>query len=190
MADEIGIEEGSDVVVTADGATLHVRGIRPSDAALEQSFVASLSEQTRYFRFFYQLHELTPAMLARFTRIDPAREHALVALDERAGGSSIVAVARYGAAADGQGAEFAIVVADAWQHRGVGRMLMRKLIASARGRGLRHLEGVVLRVNTEMLRFVASLGFELCDAREPEQIKVVLDLAPRPSGSIPLPRGA
>ena len=65
-----------------DGARLHVRPIRPEDAALERAFVASLSEKTRYFRFFYQLNELTPAMLARFTQVDYDREMALVAIDE------------------------------------------------------------------------------------------------------------
>ncbi len=61
-----------------------MRPIRPEDAELERAFVNGLSEQTRYFRFFYQLHELTPAMLARFTQVDYDREMALVAVDERA----------------------------------------------------------------------------------------------------------
>ena len=61
-----------------DGTTLHVRPIRPEDAELERAFVNGLSEETRYFRFFYRLHELTPAMLARFTQVDYDREMALV----------------------------------------------------------------------------------------------------------------
>ena len=65
-----------------DGTSLHVRPIRPEDAELERAFVDGLSEQTRYFRFFYRLHELTPAMLARFTQVDYDREMALVAIDD------------------------------------------------------------------------------------------------------------
>ncbi len=65
-----------------DGTRLHVRPIRPEDAELERAFVNGLSEQTRYFRFFYRLHELTPAMLARFTQVDYDRELALVAIDD------------------------------------------------------------------------------------------------------------
>ena len=57
-----------------------MRPIRPEDAELERRFVAALSEQTRYFRFFYRLHELSPAMLARFTQVDYDRELALLAL--------------------------------------------------------------------------------------------------------------
>ena len=65
-----------------DGTVLHVRPIRPEDAALERAFVRGLSEETRYFRFFYRLHELTPAMLARFTQVDYDREMALVVVDD------------------------------------------------------------------------------------------------------------
>ena len=79
---------------TARGS--HVRPIRPEDAALERAFVHALSEETRYFRFFYQLNELSPAMLARFTQVDYDREMALVAIDETGErDASIVGVARY-----------------------------------------------------------------------------------------------
>ena len=55
-------------IVLADGTKLVMRPIRPEDAELERRFVASMSDQTRYYRFFYQLHELSPAMLARSRR--------------------------------------------------------------------------------------------------------------------------
>jgi acetyltransferase len=163
-----------------DGATLHVRPIRPEDAELERTFVNGLSEQTRYFRFFYRLHELTPAMLARFTQVDYDREMALVAIDDGADGlpRAIVGVARYTANPDGESAEFAIVVADAWQGRGVGRMLMERLIDCAKRRGLSRLEGAVLRANADMRRFCEGLGFAAHDdPNEPEQVTMALDLA-------------
>src|SRR6185369_1640374 len=100
-----------------DGTVLHVRPIRPEDADLERAFVNGLSEQTRYFRFFYLLHELTPAMLARFTQVDYDREMALVALVEASAGPKFVGVARYIANPDQESAEFAVVVADDWQGR-------------------------------------------------------------------------
>jgi acetyltransferase len=115
-----------------------VRPIRPEDAALERRFVNGLSEQSRYFRFFYRLHELTPQMLARFTQVDYDREMALVAVAPDPGapeGERFVGVARYIANPDGESAEFAIVVADDWQRRGVARGLMTRLDASARRRG-------------------------------------------------------
>jgi acetyltransferase len=155
-------EEVADVVLR-DGRQLHVRPIRPEDAELERAFVSGLSEQSRFFRFFYQLHELTPAMVARFTQVDYDREMALVAVDESAGAPAIVGVARYIAGLDPDSAEFAVVIGDLWQVRGVGRMLMSRLIECAKRRGLKRLEGTVLRGNGNMLKFVASFGFTVSD---------------------------
>lgn len=160
-----------------DGTLLHVRPIMPEDAELERAFVNGLSEQTRYFRFFYRLHELTPAMLARFTQVDYDRELALVAIEDRGGTPTIIGVARYIGNPDQESAEFAVVVADAWQNRGVARMLMERLIVSARKRGLKRLEGAVLRNNPNMIRFTEGLGFVAHDdPDEPEQVNAVLEL--------------
>ncbi len=163
-----------------DGTTLALRPVRPEDAELERRFVDALSEESRYFRFFYRLHEITPAMLGRFTQVDYDRELALLALapDPAApGGQSIVGVARYIANLDRESAEFAVVVADAWQGRGVSYGLMQALIARAREKGLRRLEGTVLRANTRMVRFVGHLGFTVRDdPGDAEQVVVALEL--------------
>jgi acetyltransferase len=105
---------------------------------------------------------------------------ALVAIDEGGPGKrapEFVGVARYTANPDGESAEFAVVVADAWQGRGVAQSLMRRLIECAKRRSLARLEGVVLRANTNMRKFCESLGFVLHDdPSEPEQVTLVLDL--------------
>ena len=144
---------------------------------MERAFVHGLSEQTRYYRFFYQLHELTPAMIARFTQVDYDRELALVAVDEAVGTPAIIGVSRYIMSADEEAAEFAVVVADAWHGRGVGWMLMTPLVACAKARGLKRLEGTVLRSNHNMLKFTAALGFvPHDDPDDPEQVTVTLEL--------------
>lgn len=164
-----------------NGTPLLVRPIRPEDAELERRFVATLSDETRYRRFFYRLHELTPSMLARFTQVDYDRELALVAVvedphaPERA---SFAAVARYVGNPDGESAEYAIVVHDAWQGQGIGQALMERLIDAARRRGLRRLQGAVLKENTPMLKFASALGFSIVDDHaDADQLQTVLDLA-------------
>ena len=163
-----------------DGTHLLVRPIKPEDADLERRFVASLSEQTRFFRFFYRLHELSPAMLVRFTQVDYDRELALLALrpdPTTPQGESIVGVARFIEKADLESAEFAVVVADAWHRRGIAGRLMRALITAARKKGLQRLVGTVLRANQNMLRFTAALGFvERDDPDDPDQVIVELAL--------------
>jgi acetyltransferase len=165
-------------VTLQDGSRLRVRPIRPEDAAAEVAFVAGLSDESRYLRFMYHLHELTPRMLARFTQVDYDRELALIALAGKPGDEKIVGVARYVANPDRESAEFAVVVADAWQGRGLGRALMGKLIASAKRRGFHRLIGSILGINASMQKLVRALGFRLrADLDDPEQLIAELELS-------------
>ncbi len=162
----------------ADGTVLRTRAIRPEDATLEQEFIAALSEHSRYMRFMQHLPALTPQMLARFTQVDYDRELALLALDDASGTDHIVAVARYVANPDGESVEFAIVVADAWQHRGVGHALLERLIESASARGYARMMGNVLTQNSPMLAFMRGMGFTVRrDPHDSDQMLVTLELA-------------
>jgi acetyltransferase len=142
-----------------DGTDITIRPVRPEDAQIEARFVRNLSPQSKYFRFQQAFRELTPAMLVRFTQLDYARELALIAVVKEGGREVEIAVARYGTNPDGQSCEFAVVVADAWQGKGIGTRLLTLLMESARSQGLRRVEGEVLAENTAMLDFVKHLGF-------------------------------
>jgi len=145
-----------------DGRSVRVRSIRPADASMDRAFFDGLSERSRYMRFMRHLAELTPRLVRQFTQIDDTREMALVALDDASGNETIVGIARYVAEAEqGESAEFAIVIADAWQRNGLGRDLMGMLIDGARRRGLRRLVGSILAVNAPMRGLAAAMGFAL-----------------------------
>ncbi len=143
----------------ADGTEILIRPIRPEDAPLEDRFVRELSDESRFLRFMQALSELTPEMLVRFTQIDYDREMAFIALTEIDHVPTILGVARYIIQPDGESAEFAIVVADRWQQRGIGTRLMEALMLTARSKGLRQLEGEVLSRNRGMLQLANRLGF-------------------------------
>ncbi len=98
-------------------------------------------------------------MFTRFTQLDYDREMAFIAIVTPAEGEREIGVSRYVMYPDGKGAEFALVVADEWQGRGIGTRLMQALFDAARGRGLTTLEGEVLKNNRAMLRLVTTLGF-------------------------------
>ena len=74
---------------------------------------------------------------------------------------TLLGVARYVRDKAGNDAEFAIVIADAWQNRGIGSRLLTKLIEAARTRGVKRLYGDILAINRPMLALVTKLGFEL-----------------------------
>lgn len=157
-----------------DGTHVTIRPIGPRDEAREQAFVRGLSDESRYFRFMNTLRELTPGMLHRFTDPDPDRELALVALVGAEEDPRQVAVARFVATATGDAAEFAIVVADDMQGKGLGTRLMHELIRSARARGLRQLEGTVLASNHPMLALMLALGFEVGAAPDDQRLRRVV----------------
>jgi acetyltransferase len=151
-----------------DGGTVRVRPIRPEDAEREQRFFERLSPRSRYQRFMQYLRELPPEMLARFTQLDYDRELALAALH----GGEIVAVGRYAPNRDGRSAEFALVVADDWQGKGLGQALLERLCAAARDAGYEALVGNILEANRDMLELAAHLGF-VEDSRTGSEVSVV-----------------
>jgi acetyltransferase len=100
-------------------------------------------------------------MLIRFTQLDYSRELALIAVTEIEAEEVEVGVARYIMNPDGKSCEFALVVADEWQQRGIGSRLMKALINSARQQGFTTMEGEILSSNINMQRLTESLGFTL-----------------------------
>jgi acetyltransferase len=162
----------------ADGTAVTIRPIRPEDEEIEQEFVRSLSDESRYFRFRDAVRELSPRMLEHLTRVDYDRHLALIAVTERGGRDLQIGVARYVADANRNRCEFAIAVADGWQRRGLGSRLMEALMAAARAAGMREMYGEVLAGNRKMLDFTAKLGFRArAEAGDPRVLRVEKTLA-------------
>ncbi|SFM44184.1 acetyltransferase [Nitrosomonas nitrosa] len=157
-----------------DGTDLTIRPIRPEDAEIEQAFVRDLSAESKYFRFMDTLQELSLPMLVRFTQIDYDREMALIAVLEEDGHEKELGVCRYVASHDGQTCEFALVVADEWQKKGIGNKLMNCLFDAARARGIKLMQGEVLATNRSMLELVRRLGFEVSTSEEDASIKWIV----------------
>ena len=115
------------VVSTLLGATVHVRPIRPDDAAQLVTFHQGLSSRSVYRRFFSVHPTLSDAEVERFTCVDYVDRLALVAEVD----GQIVAVARYDRSPGSPEAEVAFVVADVFQHRGIATMMLELLAYAA-----------------------------------------------------------
>ena len=148
-------------VLCRDGMPMRVRPIRPEDAAMHREFFNRLSDETRYNRLMNTLREMSPAMLVRFTQLDYAREMALIGVVEENGEDAIVGVARYASNPDRDSCEFALTIRDDFQGKGLGRILMEQLFDAARQNGLTTMEGEIFANNTNMLKLMTKLGFEL-----------------------------
>ncbi|MBI5437645.1 MAG: bifunctional acetate--CoA ligase family protein/GNAT family N-acetyltransferase [Nitrosomonadales bacterium] len=157
----------------ADGTDITIRPIRPEDAELVKRFVHDLSQESKYFRFMNSMQELTETMLVRFTQIDYSREMALIAVAAEQGQEVELGVARYAINPDGASCEFALVVADSVQGKGLGQKLMVSLMEAARANRLSVIEGEVLSNNHKMLKLMTRLGFAVkAGEDEPTIVKV------------------
>ncbi len=155
-----------------DSSRITIRPIKPEDAKITSDFVRELSAESKYLRFMNSLKELPPAMVIRLTQIDYDREIAFIATIMEGAEEKQIGVCRYSVNPDGESCEFAVVVADDWQKRGLARQLMGILIETARNKGLAYMNGVFLANNDRMLRFVQSLGFVLSNDPEDNSVKL------------------
>jgi RimJ/RimL family protein N-acetyltransferase len=144
-------------VVLADGTGVSVRPIRPTDVEALRRFHRRLSDRSICQRFFAPMPELSEAQACYFAQVDGQQRYALVALDPDRPGE-LVAVVRFDREPGTDRAEYAAVVADPWQGRGLGRAMTQRLIAAARRRGVRRLCAFVLPGNARMLGLLRDLG--------------------------------
>lgn len=161
----------------ADGTCVSVREIQPGDAPALQRLVGRLSEQTIYLRYFGPMRQLSDQQARYFAEVDGQDRYALVALDPE-NEEEIVAVVRYDRERGTDRAEYAALVEDRLQGRGLGIALTRGLIEAARERGIRDFEALVLPENRGMLRLLRSLGLPESSRREDGIRHVSVDLFP------------
>ncbi len=156
-----------------------IRPVRPEDEPAFHVAFAKLSPEDVRMRFFAPMKRLPHDMAARLTQIDYDREMAFVL--ERESDREILGVNRIVADPDNRKAEFAVIVRSDLHGRGIGRMLMQRLVQYARNRGIGEMFGDILRENVTMITFMRELGFELKSIAESEAIvRARLDLQKTP----------
>ena len=139
-----------------DGVVVPVRPIRPDDAPALQRLYGRLSEQSIRLRFFHSMENLSDQKAKDFAQVDGINRYALVALDPEQQ-EEIIAVVRFSREGSTAKAEYAALVEDDWQGRGVGLGLTRQLIDEALEREIRYLYGLVMPENRGVLKLLRSL---------------------------------
>ena len=139
-----------------DGTSVPVRRVRAGDAAALQRLVSRSSDKSKELRFLGSMKELSDGMARRFADVDGKDRFALVALDPE-NPDEIVGVVRYAREGADVGAEYAALIEDRFQGRGLGIGLTRYLIEAARENGIDHLYALVMRENVRMLGLLRSL---------------------------------
>ncbi len=158
--------------VLRDGTDVRIRPIQRGDVELERRFIEELSARSRRFRFLDSMSSPSVALLRELTEIDATTEAAYVAIVVEDGRECEIGVARLSAPANSTDCEFAIAVSDAWQRRGLGTLLMQRLIEVATARGLKTMHSVDSAENDPMRAFAKHL--HLAGERNPEDVTQML----------------
>ncbi len=163
--------------ISFQGRQVLLRPIRPEDEPEHRELYRRLEPEDIRFRLFGLMREPSHSVIARLTQIDYDREMAFIATsDNEEGRPETLGVARVVKDPDNIRGEFAVIVRSDMKGRGLGKILMQKLIRYCRSQGTRELVGQVLRDNTRMLNLSKKLGFEIQTMGNGDILEVKLDL--------------
>jgi acetate---CoA ligase (ADP-forming) len=152
--------------VLPDGTTVLIRPITPEDAPLLLGMWDRTSIESRRARFLGTFN-LDESNVHRFTDLDPDLQYGIVATRGRGEKEKIIGVARYERDPEQrEHAEFAALIEDRYQGRGIGTALVRQVAQAAADAGVRTLTGDILSDNVRMLNLVRELGLEYHSDRD------------------------
>ncbi len=156
-----------------DGRTAHIRPIRPEDRELMVEFYDEVSDQSKYFRFFSPMPQLSERDQVRFTHVDHVDRVAFIMLVA----GKMIAVGRYDKIKPGE-AEVAFLVQDAHQGRGIGQLLLEHLAQAGRERGIEKFVAEILPENHAMIRTFKDAGYQVSSAFEDGVMGLEFDIDP------------
>jgi acetyltransferase len=144
-----------------DGQYCLFRPILPEDEPQLRAFIAQVTKEDLYYRYFSEINEFTHEDLANMTQIDYDREMAIVAVRQHDGNDEIIGVTRAISDADNIDAEFSVLVRSDLKGLGMGRRLLEKMIRYTRDHGLQQLNGITMPHNTGMITLARKLNFRV-----------------------------
>ena len=170
-------------VVLRDGTPVLFRPLTPDDARLYPDYLAEVTQEDLRLRFFSSMREVSHDVIDKLIHYDPAHAMAFVAIEEPSG--KLLGVVRLHDDKDDVNGEFAILLRSRLKGHGLGWLMMKHMIAYAKERGLKTVQGQVLAENSTMLKMCAELGFHVADDEERGVKRVTLPLDKVPAEAVP-----
>ncbi len=144
-----------------NGAEVFLRPVMPADSHLIVDLFNKMSPQSIYFRFLRRLNALPENMIRQFTHVNYNSELALVAVIQEDGKDAIIAVGRYGYDPDEDITDLAVAVRDDWQHFGLGKSLLKKVVDIAKENGISRFTCMMDSQNHIIKNILLALGYRV-----------------------------
>jgi acetyltransferase len=144
-----------------DGTAIRLRPIRPEDEPKWRAMLRRCSDASIWSRFHVSFKEATHELATRFCFLDYDREIAIVAETIGEAHPEIVAVGRLVSDADHRTAEFAVLVEDAWQNRGLGTAITRHCVGIAGPWGIHKIVAETSAMTSRMVTIFRKMDFTL-----------------------------
>ncbi len=145
--------------IKLNGQKIFLRPIMAEDEPRHKQFIEELSESSKRYRFFKMIDKASGNFVKRYTQIDYAREIAVIAEIDDHGTKKTIGVARLEEDPLDNTAEFAIVVTDAWQNKGLGSKLLEHMIAIGRKEKIKTIYLAFLADNIAIRNLIKKHGF-------------------------------
>ncbi len=158
-------------VTLLDGTRVWLRPLTVEDAALYPDFLKEVTPADLRLRFFAAMREMAPELIDKLVHYDPQHAMAFIAIEEETG--RMLGVVRLHDDATAKNGEFAILLRSHLKGQGLGWLMMKHMIAYARDRGLKSVQGEVLAENSTMLLMCSELGFHTADDASERSVKRV-----------------
>jgi GNAT superfamily N-acetyltransferase len=171
------LEDGNSKECELDGKQIIIRQINIEDISLEHDFIDHLSPETKHYRFFGAINNVSDKMLISLCDVDGKNSMAFIATALVNDQETEIGVCRYVLTEKPDVYELALTIADKWQHRGLGRLLMNHLISYAICHGVKWIYSVELADNAFMRTLSKELGMiAKTDPDDPHQVIYSLEL--------------
>jgi GNAT superfamily N-acetyltransferase len=182
-------ERYHELAALRDRSRVTLRLIRPDDKDLLRRGFDRLSPESRYRRFLGAKTRLTDAELAYLTEVDGHDHFAIGAtIEDAAGHEEGVGIARFiRTESDPSVAEVAVAVADDWQGKGLGTLLLLRLVAAARERGVERFSGQALASNEALRDVLDQIPRGVRVRAQEGEVTVEVDLPDIPVAGPPTP---
>lgn len=161
MPDEKYLRQYESRFLLKNGAEVLVRAVVPTDAPLLIDMFSKMTPRSRYLRFMTNIQELPEGLLHQFTNLDYHASFAIACLVGADDQNEVIAVARYSYDPDEQIADLGVAVRDDWQHLGIGKSLLSKIIMIGKEHGVSRFGSMMDPQNDIMKKTLRELGYQV-----------------------------